>query len=140
METSRSFNTDVVPSGLSYTQEGVTHAKRGLKLLSEMDTLLHQVSCVMNSLREIAESAKRRRELLDVCVRSNLLEMPDGQFTQMTNDTDRCRMLEIMFEADKEFSDAKLLFHLGFTKTLNGLRFVSEQHTVPDLNPFGTVN
>jgi hypothetical protein len=89
----------------------------------------------MSSLREAAEASKRRRELLDACVRANLVEMPDGQFTQMTSDADRCLMLEKIFEADKEFADSSLLFHVGFTKAISGLRFVSEQNTQYVVNP-----
>ena len=146
MTTSGSSNTDTDPSGLSYEPHSAIsstvtlRANRGVELLSELDTLINQVSTTLGSLREAAEASKRRRELLDACIRANLVEMPDGQFTQMTNDADRCRMLETIFEADHEFADSRLLFHLGFTKAVGGLRFISEQNTMSALNPSLTRN
>ena len=146
MTISGSSNTDTDPSGLSYEPHSAIsstvtlRAHRGVELLSELDTLIDQVSKTMSSLRDAAEASKRRRELLDVCVRANLVEMPDGQFTQMTNDADRCLMLEKIFEADQEFADSRLLFHIGFTKAVGGLRFISEQNTLPTLNPSSARN
>lgn len=150
MTTTSSSNTDAVPPGLSYEPDSANsangangavvtmqHSKRAVALLSDLDGLMERVARCMEDLRENAEACKRRRDLLDFCARSNLFETPDGQFSPMTNDTDRCHMLATIFEADQEYSDSKLMFQVGFTKTIHGLRFIVQQNTTAATQSFG---
>jgi hypothetical protein len=137
MNTSVSLSTEDNISGLSgkpcevglSTGDNLKESTE-VNTLSELDDAITKISQCMALVRGRSEAAQRRRELLDTCVRANLCEMPDGQFTQMKDDKDRCQMLASIMQADHEFADANMVFHIAFTKTLNALRRIGEENTV----------
>jgi hypothetical protein len=137
MSTTASSNTDVPCSGLSEETDSTDFPTRdplndltGANTLFELDNALLHVAGCMKTLRERVEACKRQRELLDTCIRANLCQMPDGQFTQMKDDKDRYQMLANIMQADHDFADANANFHIAFTKTLNGLRIIGEQNSL----------
>ena len=140
MSTGVSLSTDDKISGLSAKPCDVnlstqynSNESTEVNVLSDLDEAIAKVSRCMALVRGRSEAAQRRRELLDTCVRANLCEMPDGQFTQMKDDKDRCQMLASIMQADHEFADANMVFQIAFMKTVNALRRIGEDNTVINL-------
>jgi hypothetical protein len=96
--------------------------------LKDLDVALVNVAECLRTIRGLVEAASRRRAFLNAAVRGNLVELADGQFACIQDDTDRCNMIHKVFEADQAFTECSTVFHLAVAKTMNGLNSIKDEN------------
>lgn len=98
-------------------------------LVFDVEDGLRRVACGVQTARDAAVAAKRRRDVLDECIRSNLCETPDGQMRVMRNDSDKMSMLGMVFEADQAYVDASNTYHVVLGGVLRALHVIGTSNT-----------